>query len=799
MATKLRMYYNPYLCNVNLVILNEKDREECLESSVKDKIERYEERFCLEDDGDVLLDIILDVYRGSNICIEFVGTQDNFEYMEYLCKDRNIDIFQSEKQRILSVDEINKKIKAKVKELKEHEYDIDSNGEIDKIFDTTIPVVVVGSMSAGKSSFINALVGEELLPSGQNRTTGVNCALHNLNTGIKVEFLVSSKHISIDCVNFDFDYVKEHVSPELAGLVIEEQKPIDRARKIIEYYNYKNEDEGITRTELIDGRFLDVYCPFYNSDIPEQIVFYDTPGSDSDTFGDDLLTLKQALKEQTKGFVIFVCSQRAELDKAQDLINIVKEATEGKMDIPHTIVICNKTEIKPDCSGNTSTEKEWGKRIIYVSSAVALGARKRTSSDDEWKEEHLLAEFVKNERGFSDPDYRFYVSLPQFCSLPNSRRIGLEDEHERIKKELIISSGQDKSKSQLIQFNSGISIAENEIIFVARELFPYNQCERARNVFLNLLSEYRTSIEEIEVEKEEHRKRRVKEFDDLYKSLCEDLSNFTKEYIPTAQQNCKKDVIDSASWRRTKEKSDKFADDIKAKLLGKDIYAVHSEEYIKGKILEVIEAEFEEHLKIAQSDFDSYLKKTVLEDYSRQCKEIVYKQASLSEKEKEVFGNFFSGKELVDKTSSNRKGTVENVSLKLPQLADKVLGEKWYSALFKSLVNIGKTVGYWAEKSFNLGGVTEELTLLYDRTHRDFTADIVGQTREYIEEIMDDIMKAFRDVSSGNNIICEMNPQLKDIKRLIDKLNKEIEELETKKKRIEGELVELNEVYSSVN
>lgn len=797
MATNLRMYYNPYLCKVNMRVLNENGIEEFMDGSVRDRIEKnYEERFCLEDDGEKLLDIILEAYRGSHICIDFVGTSENYKLMDKLCSARDIDVSKSEKQRIFSVEEINKKITDKVKQLKEFGYDIDCNGEIDRILDATIPVVVVGNMSAGKSSFINALIGEELLPSGQNRTTGVNCALHNSPSSIRVEFSVSSKNVCIDCADIDVEFIKTNISEELADIIACEVQPIRRVRKIIDFYNYKDPDNKIDRTILLDNKLLDVYCPFYNSDIPEQVVFYDTPGSGSDSFGDDLLTLKKALEDQTKGFIVFVCGSRKELDKSRSLIDVVQEATGNKLDLPHTVVICNQTEEEPDCTVQTSTEEEWANRIIYVTSAVALGARKNNTNIDCWAEDRIRKVFNKNIDAFSDPENEDYTSLPQYCSLPDSRKKGYKEEHEKLVKELHVALDRENSRKSLLQFNSGILTAEREIIYVARELFPYNQCERARTVFLKLLAEYKENIEKMEWGKEEQRKKRVKEFDDIYKPLCDELSGFTEGYIPVAQSEFAK-VLDAANYRISEDKSGAFVTKVKEKFLGQDSYSVHSEEYIKDEISRQLDEELTNFLKLAESDFNTFLSERVFEEYPRQCKEVIYKQASLSAREKEVFGDFFTQKKLSDQTKESRKNTIKEINLDLPQLSKKISGEKWYSSAWKSITNTGKSVAYWAKKNF--GGISNELRLFYETVYTDFSDKIDRQTKEYIEEILKKIMNSFSDDSSDNNIICELNPQLGDIKRTVQKLISEIGELEDKKKRIEGELTELNRIYSSTN
>ena len=68
MAMRIRMKYNPYLCKMNLSILSSKGSEEVIDGNAADEIEEhFGDRFCLEDDGERLLDIILESYRGSQI------------------------------------------------------------------------------------------------------------------------------------------------------------------------------------------------------------------------------------------------------------------------------------------------------------------------------------------------------------------------------------------------------------------------------------------------------------------------------------------------------------------------------------------------------------------------------------------------------------------------------------------------------------------------------------------------------------------------------------------------------------
>lgn len=798
MATRLRMYYNPYLCTVKLAILNSKGAEEEIDGTAADDIDAcFNKRFCLEDDGERLLDILSKSYRGSQITIEFVGTHESFLFFDKLCSKRQIFLEMSSKQRILSCDEISRKITDKIKQLKSLGYDIDCHGEIDKILDATIPVVVVGNMSAGKSTFLNALIGEELLPSGQNRTTGVNCALHNSPREVRVEFCVKGSRVILDCVDLNSSKNKDLIPDELFSMIekIEnESKPINRVRCIIDYFNYKDDSICADRTTLIDDKLLHVFCPFYNKEIPEQVVFFDTPGGDSDIFKDDAATLEEALKEQTKGFLIFVCAERKDLDKSQNLIDTVQAATGNKLDLAHTIVVCNHTEEDPESDVQTSTEKEWASRIIYASAAIALGARKPCASKEAFKEKRLFTIFQKNSDAFSNPGNDCYTSLPQFCSLPNSRKEDIVSKQKALERELEVATNTDQKRNQLMQFNSGITTIEQEIIFVAQELFPYNQCERARRVFLKLLQDYKTALDQKEKDKEKQHQSRIDEFESIYKPLCGELNAFTDNKVKKAQTEltCK---INGSDYSFKKEKSEDFAAHAIDQFLNKDFYSTHDEENIRKNIATLLDTDIRNFISRAEKDLNDYLVNTALPEYARECQEIIKKQEALSESEKQVFENFFTTQYLVDQTSEGRKNALKDVELNIPKLKDRLGGDKWYTSAWKTIVNAGKKARYWVEKNF--GSIKDNLALYHDDACAKTNKNVLNQIDKSIEKIFNKIKNAFSDESADKNIICDLNPELKNIRSVIRQLEREIDELSNKKERIEGELQELKNIFSN--
>lgn len=814
MATTIRMRYNPYLSKLELTLLDKKGNEQELEGSARDIVcQKFGNTFVLEDSGNELLDILSTSYRNSRIQIDFVGSQHHFGLMQKLCSARdNITVSVSAQQRILSCDEIQKIIINKVAELKEAGFDIDSEGEIDRILDATIPVVVVGNMSAGKSTFLNSLIGDELLPSGTDATTGVICELHNSKSKASVSYISYGKNVEIDCSNSGDIIGNKNISEELKQAISCEATPFGRIRAVINFFNFKDKQNSVDRTLLIDGKLIKIECPFFNAQIPEEIVFYDTPGNGSDTNKDDETTLQNALKNQTKGFIIFVCDGRSDLDKSQELIDTVIKNAGNKLDIAHTIVICNQTEEEPDGKVITSTEKEWASRIIYTSSAVALGVRKPLSKKENWKEERLFKVFAKNRGAFSDPENECYVSLPQYCTLPFNRSSDINDIHTQLTQKMNVTNDIETARKKLMEFNSGITIAERELIFVAKELFPYNQCERARTVFLELLKKYKTIIEEKESEKETQKQDRIEEFNEIYEPLCVALSNVTDKFITTQKEEYSS-FFSSAEYSYKTKKAEEFAVSVKDTILSADSYEGKTEGDIQTEVIGVMSQELVPVRKSAEYDFQKFLLgpdaltyydsasrkiclSPVLPEFALKCVEVINSQSDISESEKEVFKSFFTVNQLEDRTKEEREKSGESLKLDIPQFLGKRLGDKWYSSFWKSLVNTSKKVGYWFEKNF--GEITENLIEFYQRSYQLYTNDLLVQFKENLSDIFKKIKDSFSGESSDNSIICELHPKLGEIKKSIALLNDEIVLLGKKKDRIESELTGLENIFSKI-
>lgn len=800
MATNIRMYYNPYLRNLTLKSLV-KDGEKEFTGRLKDELgDKYKERFLLEDDGSDLLSIISDTYNGETITIDFVSTDRHYEkFKDQSKKYEKITVEKSEEKRILSPEEINEKITNQIEALKKKGYVIDLN-EINKIRDAEIPIVVVGSMSSGKSSFINALIGEELLPTSQNAETGVTCEIHNsrklkgnLKDKISISYCIKGdnenneknnkvKEIVINCTKDDEIKDQKYLPDDLKRELLEINDPVKRINKVLKSYNNKEDDRQTDKSETLAEKKMVIYYPLYSDKIPGNVVFYDTPGGDSDSNKGDAVTLKNALKEQSKGFLIYVASQRADLDKAEALINTVQENTGNKLDLPNTIVICNKQEEEPEENNKKTTiEKEWGKRIIYTSSAIALGARK--TNKDEWNEKSLNSVYRKNISCFSDPNDGIYVSLPEFCSFPKNRIVDVTSEKKRLEAEV---DNDQSVKEKLMEFNSGIIMAEQEIEFIANELFPYNQCERARKELMRLLNELENSLKEKQTEKSKEKENKRKEFTKLYQAVMNDLNEVCEEFVKSSQEEFS-NIYNKADYSYKIDADEKFAKEIKDKYIKKDV----TEDEVKDGIFKEMNEELEQMRDKANNELEEFGKIKWIE-FAKKCIMKIDGRADITNKEKDVFKEFFSYDKVSKKIDDEEKDKINKLDLRIPKWNKAVDDDNFFYKIGTWFGNLAKNLKLDLVDSRK---AREVIAKNYRDIAMDFSKDLLELCIVKIEEGYKKVKENFADIGSEDKIICGICPKLEALNKKIKDLVNEIEKLEARREYISVQINGLNEIF----
>ena len=164
---KVKIKYNPYIVETEITVDGQKPKANSALNVGKKRLQEWVEK---------LPQILLDEYRDSNVIIEFTGTVSDYEDIESVFnvyKDKisatcnfhkTADITDVER----TIDKIFENIKnGPVAELKDKKI----IQAFEKAKDSKFEINVVATMSSGKSTLINALLGQQLMPAANEATT----------------------------------------------------------------------------------------------------------------------------------------------------------------------------------------------------------------------------------------------------------------------------------------------------------------------------------------------------------------------------------------------------------------------------------------------------------------------------------------------------------------------------------------------------------------------------------------------------------------------------------------------------
>jgi len=203
-----------------------------------------------------------------------------------------------------------KNIKQKISKLLEYFKKYSKLDEIKKLeeiesslLDKKYKIAVVANMSAGKSTFINALFGKEVLPSYNHATT--------------------------DCATYI--YSKPNIEKKAKIYFSDNKKPIEIVNELEkEIKQYAQKDKDIKEDKYKNVERIELYYPFKNlkiqGDEDVDIVFIDTPGPNSKGKG-----YKDKHKEHTRRVI------REEVDLALFMFDYERIEAEDDQGLWNTI------------------------------------------------------------------------------------------------------------------------------------------------------------------------------------------------------------------------------------------------------------------------------------------------------------------------------------------------------------------------------------------------------------------------------------------------------------------------------
>ena len=345
---------------------------------------------------------------------------------------------------------------------------------IQKYEDTIKPsvsVCVLGLYSAGKSAFINSLIGEEILPSGSDPTTAkvfrINCS-----DSYSVSFELDDSFISV-CFGDDVSVLgisDSVMQEELLSKISYNGNPVLGMNRLISMLNQEKLVDGEKHK---DGELIDISVPFVRSSLPVgkfDFVIYDTPGSNSDTNKKHLEILESSLDSQTNALPVFLTTPDTMDSTDNDKLLSLIEKTGTSLDTTNAIIVVNKSDEKGANALNNKKEKcedlkvtKWkSTRIYFLSSIIALASKKINPHDeDSWTDEDSFEIFDDKCRKYESGERKLY----QYNIIDKSKELVLGD--------------RELSVSEQLFYNSGLAGIESEISDYALRYAHYNKCIQA--------------------------------------------------------------------------------------------------------------------------------------------------------------------------------------------------------------------------------------------------------------------------------------------------------------------------------
>lgn len=498
-----------------------------------------------------IIDVITNEYRtsGEKVEVIFEGTGDEYLELASICSLENYStlITLSKSSKYLEnardilpdVIDIFKELSPLVAESVFDKEKI--KRELEKFSDASndvIPICVIGNYSSGKSTFINALIGYELLPSSDEPTTAkiykISQSKQSDRATIKFEYDLKSVRI-----RFNTDSYKFLTNPEANPLTIKLLEILDtiaadpipiklsKALETINGFANHEKDEAISDLIEIEAPFDDdgLWGKIWNN-----FVIFDTPGSNSASNIKHYQVLQTALEGLSNGLPIFV-SEYDSLDSMdndrlyQDINNM------DELDNRFTMIIVNKADAASlKKTGLSDDDRDrilnlaiprqlYSGGIYFVSSIMGLGSK----NDEEFIEEHNAEIFEDQKNKYTDSTSRFYKQLYRYNILP-----------AQIKRKYDMLSERHKN---LLYANSGLYSVEQAIETFASIYSHYNKCQQSKLFLGKVIQITFDEITDAKQKKEAYRERINANLEKEKKELINRLENHSAEAETGYQQD----------------------------------------------------------------------------------------------------------------------------------------------------------------------------------------------------------------------------------------------------------------------
>ncbi len=437
-----------------------------------------------------IIDVIIDEYQSGSekVSVIFQGTQDEYDEVKSVCAEDEIKdkvslkrdpiilenaslIFKETKEIFEAVHPVIEKI------IKDDKKIVADLNKVSDALNNIIPICVFGNYSAGKSTFINALIGHEILPSGGDPITA---KIFKIQRSERDDTSVIFFSVGEEAYQIAFqgdeariikgDSSKQIVKDLMAAVTGSEKDIFSMVKTALDFLNGYEKKNSETKV----GSVIDIEVPFSAKGIMGQsfkhYVIIDTPGSNTATYAEHAKVLEEALDGLSNGIPVWV-SVYESID-SEDNANLCEKIDRIQaLDKRFTMIVLNKADgsdlgedlfdpehIK-EVLEYTAVEKMYSSGIFFVSSIMGLGAK----NDGELVDKHYRRIYRSLQDMYSDPEDEDYATLYQYNIMP-----------EQIKEKALEYS---KECSDLVYANSGLYCVEREIENFGSKHSAYNKCQ----------------------------------------------------------------------------------------------------------------------------------------------------------------------------------------------------------------------------------------------------------------------------------------------------------------------------------
>ena len=305
--------YNPYKIETEIRIDDELVREN---SQLNVKGKRLQE--WVED----LPRILVEECNDDEYKIIFYGTALDFDDVQEILEEAKLKedfngiVFEYEHQKGQEVEDKELKIKKIFEEIQQGPFEELKGEDVKKAFEQAqnqeLQVSVIATVSAGKSTLINALLGKKLMPSSQEACTATISEIQDNDKEIfEAQAFDKDGNLCATSNNLDLETMKEW-----------------------------NSNEKISKIEIKGD------IPFVNAD-DTRLILMDTPGPNNSRDKAHQETTMRALSESSKTLVLYILNAtQSGVNDDNNLLNMVAESMKvgGKQSKDRFIFVINKLD-----------------------------------------------------------------------------------------------------------------------------------------------------------------------------------------------------------------------------------------------------------------------------------------------------------------------------------------------------------------------------------------------------------------------------------------------------------------------